>query len=322
MRELRYEPIAPLIASKNQAANFLAKRDLLSEKSEAVEVLWKLPQPMKIIRRQQPNGSWKYPGGSKQHIRSSEDYDQIETYRNLGELIEKFWLNKRHPAIQSAADFLFSCQTIEGDFRGIYGTQYSPNYSAAIMELLIKAGYESDGRIEKGFRWLLSIRQSDGGWAIPLRTVGASSYTTVLRETTTIQPDLTKPFSHLVTGVVLRAFAAHPKYRKTKEAHAAGELLASRFFQRDKYIDRQDVRFWLGFSFPFWFTNLLSALDSLSLIGVCKENAQVMKALNWFISKQEQNGLWKLKTLRGKDKEVDFWISLAICRVFKRFYNS
>ena len=77
LRELRYEPIAPLTASKNQAINFFAKRDFLNERSEAVEVLWKLPQPMKIIRRQQLNGSWKYPGGGKQQIRSSEDYDQI-----------------------------------------------------------------------------------------------------------------------------------------------------------------------------------------------------------------------------------------------------
>jgi hypothetical protein len=36
--------------------------------------------------------------------------------------------------------------------------QYTPNYSAAIMELLIKAGYSTDVRTEKGFQWLLSIR--------------------------------------------------------------------------------------------------------------------------------------------------------------------
>ena len=50
--------------------------------------------------------------------------------------------------------------------------QYSTTYSPAIMELLIKAGYDNDPRILKGFDWLLSIRQDDGGWALPFRTMG------------------------------------------------------------------------------------------------------------------------------------------------------
>jgi hypothetical protein len=40
------------------------------------------------------------------------------------------------------------------------------------MEILIKAGYDRDPRVTQGFRWLLAARQRDGGWAIPLRTVG------------------------------------------------------------------------------------------------------------------------------------------------------
>jgi hypothetical protein len=96
------------------------------------------------------------------------------------------------------------------------------------MELLIKAGYDSDPRIEIGFEWLLSIRQNNEGWAIPLRTVGAKYADTLSADT--VKPDLTKQFSHLVTGVVLRAFAASKKYSKSQEAVTAGRLLASRFF--------------------------------------------------------------------------------------------
>ena len=134
-----------------------------------------------------------------------------------------------------AAEFLFAHQTRVGDFRGIYGRQYSPNYTAGMMELLIKAGYYKDRRIELGFRWLLSVRQDDGGWAIPLRTAAASSHKrwTDLMRANPIDPDTSKPFSHLVTGVVLRAYAAHNGYRKSTEAHAAGELLSHRIFKPD-----------------------------------------------------------------------------------------
>ena len=39
-----------------------------------------------------------------------------------------------------------------------------------------------------------------------------------------VQPDLSKPFSHNWTGMVLRAFAAHPIYRYCEEAQLAADL--------------------------------------------------------------------------------------------------
>ena len=167
---LRHDAILSLLASEDKAVVFFAERDLL-DKTISIEQLWQLTEVQRILKRQKPNGSWQYPGG-KEKIRTQENYNQIETYRNLGILIEKFGLNKKHPAISKAAEYLFSFQTKEGDFRGIYGNQYSPNYSGGITELLIKAGYEKDLRVEKVFKWLVSIRQTDGGWAIPFRTRG------------------------------------------------------------------------------------------------------------------------------------------------------
>jgi len=317
-KELRVDPIPRLISAKNKAIAYFTRRDILDEKVEPIETLWELPEIKKIFNRQQENGSWKYPGGGKEHLRSQEDYDQIETYRILGKLVEEYGLNNKHPKIRKTADYLFHHQTAEGDFRGIYGNQYSPNYSAAIMELLIKAGYQNNSHIEKGFNWLLSIRQNDRGWAIPLRTVNAK-YADIMN-TDTMQPDLVKPFSHLITGVVLRAFAAHPKYRNSKEAIKAGELLASRFFQKDTYPDRQTPDFWARVRFPFWFTDIVSALDSLSLMGFTEDNPNIHGALNRLKSRQEDDGLFDLKLQKGKDEDLKFWVCLAICRLFKRFY--
>jgi hypothetical protein len=316
-KELRVDPIPCLISSKNKAIEYFTRRDLLDEKVEPIETLWELPEVKKILNKQQEDGSWKYPGGGKEHLRSHEDYNQLETYRILGELVEKYGFNNKHPKIRRAANYLFSRQTEEGDFRGIYSNQYSPNYSAAIMELLIKSGYQDDSRIDKGFNWLLSIRQIDGGWAIPLRTVSAKYANTLKAET--IEPDPAKPFSYMVTGVVLRAFAAHRKYRNSKEAIKAGELLASRFFRRDTYPDRQIPDFWARVSYPFWFTDIVSALDSLSLMGLTKENPHIYDALNWLKSRQKDDGLFELKLLRDKDKDLKFWVCLAVCRLFKRF---
>ncbi len=159
------------------------------------------------------------------------------------------------------------------------------------MELLVKAGYANDSRVEKGLQWLISIRQQDGGWAFPLRTMGHKLGPETFHAAT-IQPDRSKPFSHLVTGMVLRAFAAHPDYRRPRAAREAGNLLASRFFKPDKYPDRQAQGFWTSFSYPFWFTDLLSALDSLSLIGLGTSIPRIKEALDWFVARQRRNGLW------------------------------
>lgn len=281
-------------------------------------MLWRLPGAQKILKRQLEDGAWRYPGGGKADHRATEDYNQLETYRMLGFLVEKYGLNRTHPSIHAAAGFLFSRQSDEGDFRGIYGKQYTPNYSAGIMELLIKAGYERDPRIARGFDWLLSVRQGDGGWALPLSTAKAKWDADNLGGET-IPFDLSKRSSHMVTGIVLRAFAAHEFYRRSPEARAAGELVASRLFLSDAYPGRQTPDFWLRFAFPFWFTDLLSALDSLSLLAFPADNPQMEKALAWLVSHQGDDGLWHLHMLKGaSDKDLASWLTLAICRVFKR----
>jgi squalene-hopene cyclase-like protein len=318
--KLKRDPLPALLTSKNEALRYFTNRDLVGSDPGPLEELWQLPEVWRISETQQENGSWRYHGG-RAHLRSSEDYDQIETYRVLRELVEKYGMNRDHPTLRKAAEFMFSHQTDEGDFRGICGTQHVPYYSGAIMELLIKGGYAEDSRIERGFMWLLSIRQNDGGWAFPLRTIGRKLDVDTFRSDP-IKPDKSKPFSHLITGMVLRAFAAHPAHRSSREARLGGELLASRFFEADKYPDRRTAGFWTSFSFPFWFTDLLSSLDSLSLIGVETTNPQVERGIEWFAPKQGKNGLWNLRLrTMSAEKEPSSWITLAVCRVFKRLYG-
>lgn len=282
-----------------------------------MEVLWESSAATKLLYGQQAHGSWRYHGGNLR-LRAQEDYDQLATYTRVRELVEKFGMTRDHRALARAARYLYGCQTREGDFRGIYGCQYSPNYSAGILELLIKAGYADDPRTRRCFRWLLSVRQEDGSWAIPLRTRGAK-YTDALALGKPLRGDPTRPSSHLVTGVVLRAFAAHPVYRGSPEARVAGEFLLSRFFRRDAYPDRSAPEFWTKFTFPFWFTDLLSSLDSLSHLGFRADDPRIKAALQWFRDRQARDGLWDLTLLRTGDKTLRWWVGLAIARVFRRF---
>jgi hypothetical protein len=170
LHSLRFDPIPPLVAGRNPAVRYWAIRDLThGSVGTPKEILWDLPVPRGIVRRQGTDGSWTYPG---RRPRAGTDYNLLETYRQLGFLVEMFGLTREHPALAAAAEFVFSHQSAQGDLRGIYGNQYSPNYTAGFLELLVKAGYPEDPRVELAFNWLEAMRQDDGGWALPLRTRG------------------------------------------------------------------------------------------------------------------------------------------------------
>ena len=320
-RKLSYDPLPFLLRSTSGSVVFFARRDLENENPGDKQNLWTSHEAISIIKKQKSDGRWEYPGGGNARIRSTDDYDPLETYRQLGLLVEEYGFDRTHPVIENAAQFLFGRQTDEGDFRGIYGRQYSPNYTAGIMELLIKAGYGEQRNIERGFRWLLSMRQDDGGWAIPLRTNPFSSHKrwTEVLHSETLRPDISKPFSHLATGVVLRAFAAHSKYRMSDDAKRAGRLITTRFFKADAYSDRKAPEFWEKVSFPFWFTDIVSVLDSLSLLGFRSNEQGIKGALEWLAARQTSDGSFQIKLLRTRDKYLNYWVCLAICRIYKRF---
>lgn len=317
LSELKYNPLEPLLASDYPPIIYWTRRELLKQTvADPKEVLWDLKIPMSILRKQNSDGSWTYP---TKKVTASVDYDQVETYRQLGFLVEMFGFDRRHDGIIKAADYIFSKQSNEGDFRGIYANQYSPNYTAAILELLVKAGYEDDKRVLSAFSWLESAQQNDGGWALALRTRGRS-LDAIYTGDKQLTLDRDKPFSHLITGIVLRAYAAHPVYKCSDTAKSATELLASRFFSRDKYPDKNRIEDWTRFSFPFWQTDILTSLDIIGTISPdLAQNRQVLEAKKWFISHQQTNGLFTGHLLKDRYHDLQFWYSFAVCRAFNRF---
>jgi Squalene-hopene cyclase C-terminal domain len=319
VRHLRRDPIPSLLATGSAALLYMVRRDLLGESPAPVASVWELPEARRVAARQQPDGRWKYPGG-RAAVRAAADYDQLETYRQLAVLVYKYGLDRRHPAVAGAATFLSSFQAEAGDYRGIYGRQYTPNYSAAITELLIRAGYENSAQVEKTMRWLVSMRQDDGGWAIPTRTLGLP-LGVMLTAREIFEPDRSRPSSHLVTGIVLRAMAAHRRYRRSPVTRRAGELLKSRFFLRDTYPDHAAPSYWLTFSYPYWWTDLLSALDCLAQIGLRAGDPDVARGAAWFIDNQEVSGLWNTGHNRPKNRDSDLWVGFAVCRMLNAVWG-
>jgi hypothetical protein len=328
-RQFRFDPVPPLLATKDEALQYFVRRDLLGEQVGPVQRLWSLREPQKILKRQQADGSWPRPG---EHEHPAINHALIETWRQFRFLVEQYGFTRESPAAARAAEFLFSCQTEEGDIRGILANQYMSYYMGAIMSLLVQAGYGDDPRMDKAFRWLLAMRQNDGAWSVPMVTYKLdreTQYRLSSEYAEPLQQDRSKPFSHTATGMILRAFAVHPQYRQTEEAQVAANLLKSRFFQPDAYTSYQAASYWVRFEYPFWWNNLVAALDSVSLIGLPREDEQIAQALQWLVDHQEPNGLWRVSYVQAPEDQhqskkapaMQLWITLAICRIFRRLYG-
>ena len=314
----RIDPTQPLAGSEDKVLRYSYEMDIQGASGIALSEVWTDKRARKILAKQRSDGSWRYPA-TNSSMWGRVDYDQYETFKKLAQLVEKFRFTREHPSLPPAAEYLFLHQSAEGDIRGIYGNQTSPNYTAAILELLIKAGYENDPRLLKAMDWLLKCRQDDGGWALAFRTRGMDLGALGLTET--MEADRTKPSAHAIMGAVLRALALHPAYRNREETRAAASLLAERLFTNDRYADRRHRAFWTRFAFPFVYTDIISALDSLALLGFRADHPKIGEALDWFETHQAENGMISTIGNPSGKGDMQLWLQLAICRVYRRFWT-
>jgi hypothetical protein len=320
-----HSSIVSLMNSGDKAIIYFTHRDLLEERVEPGKALRDLPEPRRIIKKQSSAGSWK--GAVKRVTVYPENHaDLIESFKAFRVLVEKYGFSRELEPVQKAAEFLFTFQTEEGDFRGFIGNQYATYYTGYVLSLLLQAGYANDQRVEKGMQWLLRMRQNDGGWTIPILT-RCFDGKTMNRLTSSycdpIEPDRTKPFSHNWTDMVLRAFAVHPVYRHSEEARAAGNLLKSQFFQPDYYSSYRAAGYWTRFI--SWWPNLLTALESLGNLVFTPNDQDINKGLQWFFDSRKLDSLWDCSykdkdILQNKRNSMErAWISLRICRMLKHY---
>ena len=321
--QLPINPVPILLDSGKRTIVYFTQRDILDKPVPLISSVWESPEAGKLLKKQLADGSWE-KSGEKAEIYPPWHHRLVETYKRFRILVIKYQFTRDYPVINRAAEFLFSCQTEEGDIRGFIGNQYATYYTGDVFSLLIRAGYEDDPRTEKGLRWLLSMRQNDGGWTIPILTHKydrETGYRLTSQYMEPVVPDKSQSFSRNWTDMVLRAFAAYSSYRKSSEAQAAGTLLKSTFFKPDVYPSYKSPRYWTRFA--FWWPNLLTALESLALLGFSKDDPDIKRGLQWFFENQQPDGLWKLesdKEISGRDWEERLWLGLSICRLLKKYY--
>ena len=309
------DPTERLLAAEGVLPLYV-ERHLLNKNRDLAKAVMECPEVKGYFQGQCADGSWNPAKGRllDHHARL------VISFKNFRRLVHHYELERQVPEVAKAAEFILSTQTEEGDLRGMIGGQYATYYTGEMLSLLIQAGYAEDDRVERGMQWLLGMRQYDGGWSIPVLTRGLSGKEIsrlTAGDSDPLSPDRGRPFSHNWTDMVLRAFAAHPRYRNDPDALRAAELLKRSFFAPDHYNSYQEPRYWTRF--VGWWPNLLTALEILYRMGYDKNDDDVARGIAWFIGNQADDGLWDLeegKPGRPADRE---WLAFRICRMLKGF---
>jgi len=128
--------------------------------------------------------------------------------------------------------------------------------------------------------------------------------------------------------MALRAFAASPSRRSSREARRAAELLATRFLQPDRYPDRKAAAFWERLEEPRFYVDVLDALDTVTAVGLGKENSGVRTAEAYVRGRQSPDGLWypgpptpgnaPPADISAKDRETARWLTVRALTVLRR----
>jgi hypothetical protein len=315
------DPVPILLREGSPALVARVRRDVIDDEEapRGQEVL-AYPEVKAFLRKQEKNGA--FPAKPPEKTLGPAKFARaVATLRALERLAE-LGLDKQHESVSLAAELLLSSQADDGGI-GDLALAETPearprtvavHFHGWALASLCRAGYDTDPRVDRGFRYLLANRQADGGWAWRgVRTDSAA-----------------RPSSHLVTGMALRAFAASPTRKTSREARRAAELLATRFLQPDRYPDRKPATFWEQIGEPRFYTDVLDALDGVTAVGLGKENSGVRTAEAYVRGRQNPDGLWypgaptrvdagaKPTAPTAKEREPARWLTVRVLVVLRR----
>jgi hypothetical protein len=332
---LASDPIPRLLREGSPSVLARVRRDLIddSEAPTSAEIA-EYPEVKALLRKMEKDGSFAAKAVEKA-LGGPRFAGCLATLRALDRLADFGMRREGAPGapspLRKVVDALLETQGADGGIVDLSladtpkgrAKTVALHFQGWAVSALCRGGFEGDERVEKAFQYLLERRQDDGGWAWRgVRTDSAA-----------------RPSSHLVTGMVLRAFASSAQRRASREARRAAELLATRFLQPDRYEDRKAPAFWEILTEPRFYTDVLDGLDTITAIGLGKENSGVRTAEAYLRSRQASDGLWypgppskpdgmtprpaskdaKDKD-KDKDKEVDaaIWLTLRVLVVLRR----
>ena len=322
-----------LLADPSPSLRSLVLRELLDRPPDDPEVieLQTLQAGEPLVREladlQTPQGYWesaRLPGNFPGGVAHGTAYALMR----LGYL----GLDRDHPGVALAADYLFSLQQADGSWplvetyqaeEGEEEVAMMPLQTALPLAGLAACGYAADPRAEKGYEWLLAQRLDDGAWPTGLKAGDFRRVAGYRR----------LPHSRwgcrANTTAALRCLAYHPQRRRGQEARRALDLLLGRETREGHHLGFEVARL-VGLEPSTGYLTYFARFDPAMVLDLCwrigatledervADLAAFLRGLQggyglWYYSRFPQAARWVtfdlLRSLSHLDGSGD-WVSL------------
>ncbi len=337
---LNADPTDWLVEEDNPSVRYLTLVDILERPASDTDVMKAKRDIMakgvvpQILAKQEEGGYW----GDPERFYVSKYKGTVWQLIILAEHLAE----KEDERIKRACEFLFdrSQDRISGGFSmhhsakagGGRHSEVIPCLTGNMVWSLIRLGYLSDPRVQRGIDWIARYQRFDDGVNV---AADASDPPT--------NPPQGWPYNnyegcwgrhtcHMGAVKALKALSEIPLSKRSLEVqHTIEEgieyLLKHHIHKRSHNLTKVSKPGWLRFGFPLMYgTDILEILGILTKIG-CKDE-RMQEAVDVVVSKQDSNGVWKLaNTFYGKflidieeKSRPSKWITLNALRVLKGYY--
>ena len=328
---LKADPTGWLLEPDNPSARYFALRDILGKPEGDPEVAAARQDIMRygtvplILEKQTSEGTWEAPN----RFYTAKYRGTVWQLIVLAEL----GADGKNDKIRKACEFMldnaqdresggFSQSTAAKAGGGRHG-EVIPCLTGNMAFSLIRLGYLEDERLQRGIDWITRYQRFDDGIDDPPKGWPYDKYEMCWGRHT----------CHMGVVKALKALAEIPPEKKTAAVqktieNGAEYMLIHHVHKRSHNLKRMSKPGWKKFGFPLMYqTDVLEVLGLLTHLGY--RDARMQEAVDLVISKQDDEGRWKLEsTFNGKfqadierEGEQSKWITLNALRVLKQFYR-
>ena len=328
---LTTDPTDWLLESDNPSVRYFTLRDIL-EKSDsdpevvnAKEAIMEIGTVPAILANQNPEeGTW-------------EDLKRFYTAKYSGTawqliILAELGANGENGQIRKACEFILNhSQDLESNgfsmssavkTGGGRHSEVLPCLTGNMVWSLIRLGYPEDPRLQRALQWITTYQRFDDGVGEAPTGWPYDKYEMCWGKHT----------CHMGVVKTLKALAEIPDNKRSADVKKTIEkgaefLLIHHIYKRSHNLSRVSKPGWLKFGFPLMYqTDALEIAGILTYLGYRDE--RMSDAIDLLISKQDQQGKWKLENTFNGQFQVDIehkgqpskWITLNALRVIKRYY--
>lgn len=338
---LNADPTDWLLGDDNPSVRYLTLVDILKKPASDPDVVKARRDIMtkgivpQILAKQEEEGYWdnperlyvsKYKGTVWQLIILAEhlaDGDDIRIKKAC-----EFLLDRSQDLESGGFSMHHSIKTGGGRH-----SEVIPCLTGNMVWSLIRLGYLSDPRVQRGIDWITRYQRFDDG-------VDAADATDAAANANLPQGWPYDNYEicwgrhtcHMGVVKALKALSEIPLSKRSSEVqHTINQgteyLLKHHIHKRSHNLSKTSKPGWLRFGFPLMYgTDILEILGILTKLGCRDERMQ--EAVDVVVSKQDSSGIWKLANTFNGRFQVDVeekgrpskWITLNALRVLKGYY--